>query len=440
MNTTTTQSQYTIDKLSPALERGPEWLRRRRHAAREAFNHAPLPRRGLHLWRYTDPKKFLVDQQTTKDFLSPEDYRRATQEVLRDLEQSLLAGVVIDQGGKEVKIHRQPESEKEGVIISTLSEAVNSHRELIEPYLYQLINSETGKFEALNSALFNEGIFLYIPDRVKIAHPIHLVRISGKEHSVHFPRLLVVVGKEAEAVIIDEYRGGASDLDQGSSYTNSMVEIFGAENSRTSYVPLQQLNPAAAVYLTHRSRIEADAEMVTISLSFGGAVSKQNFGVLLNGEGAQSNTYGLLFGADRQHFDNHTLHHHLASHTSSNIDFKVALRDRAESAYTGLIRIEKSARGCEAYQENRNLLLNPGTKAETIPELEILNEDVQCTHGATIGPIDPMQIFYLTSRGIEPSEAVKMVVSGFVETTLTQIPENLKERVREFVTTSLEGI
>ena len=150
--------------------------------------------------------------------------------------------------------------------------------------------------------------------------------------------------------------------------------------------------------------------------------------------------YGLLFGSGYQHFDNHTLHDHRSGQTFSNINFKVVLRDKAVSAYTGLIKIENHAKGCQAYQENRNLLLSKGTRAETIPELEILNEDVSCSHGATIGPIDPMQVFYLESRGIRHDEAVRMVVSGFVSNTLQQVPDDLRERISAFVEQRLEGI
>ena len=160
----------------------------------------------------------------------------------------------------------------------------------------------------------------------------------------------------------------------------------------------------------------------------------------MNGPGAESNIYGLLFGTGRQHFDNHTLHRHTSGQTRSNIDFKVVLRDRALSAYTGLIRIENRAKGCEAYQENRNLLLNQGARAETIPELEILNEDVTCTHGATIGPIDPDMVFYLKSRGLTKPEAVQMIVSGFVSNTLKMVPEDLRHRITNFVEQRLDNI
>jgi Fe-S cluster assembly protein SufD len=169
-------------------------------------------------------------------------------------------------------------------------------------------------------------------------------------------------------------------------------------------------------------------------------MSKQNFGVSLDGPYSESDMYGLLFGTGRQHFDNHTLHHHATGQTKSNIDFKVVLRDKALSAYTGLIKIDAGAEVCEAYQENRNMLLNPGTRAETIPELEILNEEVTCSHGATVGPIDPIDVFYLQSRGIGREEAVRMIVSGFVASTLKLVPEDIRERIEDAVARRLEDV
>ena len=180
--------------------------------------------------------------------------------------------------------------------------------------------------------------------------------------------------------------------------------------------------------------------MITVPLVFGANLSKQNFGVILNDKGADSSIYGLLFGTRRQHFDYYTLHHHASGQTTSNIDFKVVLRDKALSAYTGLIRIDEGAKVCEAYQENRNLLLSPGCRAETIPELEILNEDVSCSHGATIGSVDPQMLFYLASRGIPEDSAVRMIVSGFVASTLELVPDDLRERVSGFVDQRLEDM
>ncbi|HWR82372.1 MAG TPA: Fe-S cluster assembly protein SufD [Candidatus Deferrimicrobium sp.] len=434
----TDQAGYMIDSLTPALERGPQWLREKRHQSREAFNSTPLPRRGLHLWRYTDPSKFLVDLSALAD--TPySQYEDAVESVeLKHLTNGHLSGLATDYGGRDIRFHPTSDLLEKGILFSNLSGAVTSDANLVQSHLYELVNGGTGKFEALNGALFNDGILIRVPDGCSPAQPLHLLREAGGACSGYFPRLLIVVGKNAELTVVDEYAGGSSNVLSGPCHTNSVVEIFGHQDSRIRYVSLQRQEAGAHLYLTHRARIERGASMLTVALAFGGAVSKQNFGVILNGDGAESAMYGLLFGMEHQHFDNHTLHHHTANRTTSNIDFKVVLRDRAQSAYTGLIRIDKTAKGCEAYQVNRNLLLNKGTRAETIPELEILNEDVKCTHGATLGPIDPLSVFYLTSRGIPRHEATQMIVSGFVEPTLKQIPDDLRERITGFVTQRLE--
>jgi len=148
----------------------------------------------------------------------------------------------------------------------------------------------------------------------------------------------------------------------------------------------------------------------------------------------------VVLGGDRQKFDHHTSHRHLSGNTWSNIDFKAALTDRARSSYTGLIRIEEDAPSSEAFQENRNLLLSDTCRADTIPELEILTDDVSCSHGATAAPIDPEQIFYLQSRGIPRHEAVRLVVKGFLEPTLAMVPAAVRAGLDELVAARLAGL
>lgn len=433
------QSEYTIPELSGELRSGPVWLKRQRENQREVFNSLPLPQRGLHLWRYTDPSRFVVER-TAESVSTNGSFEAARAVAQRHLQEGNLTGLVTDSAGHDIATHGFEDARKRGVIACGLSEAVETHHALVEPYLYSLVNAQIGKFEAMNGALWQNGIFIYVPDNVVIENPIHLLRQAGGAGSTSFPRLLVVVGENAEVTLIDEYGGGPENDTGGFAYMNGAVEIIAGADSRTRYVFLQRLASATRFYQTHRARIGRSAQMLTIPLAFGGTLSKQNFGVILDGRGAESRMYGLLFGSEYQHMDNHTLHHHASGQTRSNIDFKVVLRDHALSAYTGLIRIDHEAPGCEAYQENRNLLLTEGVKAETIPELEILNEDVMCTHGATVGPIDPLLIFYLNSRGIPKSEAVRMVVSGFVTSTLGQVPSNLKEQIASFVEKRLEDL
>ena len=431
------QSQeFLFPDIAPDEERGPDWLRDLRATARKSFNASPLPQRGLHLWRYTDPASFVYPDNPAE--IADADF--TTGAGLKHLRHQHTAVHVSEYGGRLIECRDLEGDDYSGLYIAPLSVAVESRRSLVEKHLYQLVNLQTGKFEAMNGALWRDGIFVHVPDNTVISKPIHLLREAGGAFSVQFPRLLVIVGRNAEITLIDEYIGGAESNDAGVSYSNGAVEIFGAPDSRVRYVSLQRQEPGIRTFLTMRARIEQGASMLTVPLVFGAAVTKQNFGVILNGSGAQSDMYGLVFGSEHRHFDNHTLHHHAAGHTRSNINFKVILRDRSVSAYTGLIRIDHDAQVCEAYQENRNLLLNTGTKAESIPELEILNEEVMCTHGATVGPIDPMSLFYLTSRGIPRAEAVRMIVSGFVNPTIELLPVDLREQIAEIVARRLESI
>ncbi|MEA3297874.1 MAG: Fe-S cluster assembly protein SufD, partial [candidate division Zixibacteria bacterium] len=418
----------------------PKWLQSIRLQSREAFNDCPIPKRGLHLWRYTDPALFMATYPPVSNTVLGKEVKTTEQVLQNQVNNGDLSGLVTDLGDSEINIHQSSDLISNGVIVTKLSDAVRNHREQVEPYLYRLINSDTGKFEALNGALWNDGIFIYVPEGKVVEKPLHILREAGDDGSVRNERLLIVLGKDAELTVIDEYIGGASIDNEHHGYTNSAVEVFGLEGSRGRYVSLHKQASVMNSYLTFRARIDRNATMLTIPLDFGGATIKHNYGVILDGENAESNMYGLVFGSDRQHFDNHTLHHHTKDHTRSNIDFKVVLQDKSVSAYTGLIRIENNATGCEAYQENRNLLLNRGVKAETIPELEILNEDVQCSHGATTGPIDPLSIFYLQARGIEQHEAVQMITSGFVASTIKQLPSDLQERINSFVAQRLEHL
>jgi len=433
------KTEYMIPEKAPELQQGPEWLKKQRRQQRETFNSLPLPQRGLQLWRYTDPARF-VFERISDDIAVNGRFEAAKTVEQKHLRNGRLTGLITDVAGREITAHGFEEITAGGGQVSSLATAVETHFALVEPYLYSLVNAQTGKFEAMNGALWHDGIFLYIPDNLAIEKPIHLLRQAGGPGSAAFPRLLVVAGKNAEVTLIDEYGGGPADDTNGAAYSNAAVEIMAQDDSRVRYISLQRQTAGTRFYLTHRARIGRGAQMLTVPLAFGGALSKQNFGVILDGPGADSRMYGLLFGSRHQHFDNHTLHHHAAGQTYSNINFKVVLRDRALSAYTGLIRIDRAAPGCEAYQENRNLLLNDGTRAETIPELEILNEDVSCSHGATLGPIDPLLTFYLGSRGIPGPEAVRMIVGGFVADTLKLVPEDIRERISGFVDERLEAL
>jgi Fe-S cluster assembly protein SufD len=415
--------------------REPEWIYKLRRDGWTAYNDMPLPDRVVHLWRYSDPNQFLVSRPDELINIIPPHPDLSERNIVQ-LKPDI-SGYSYNRTDFMTLAFLEPKLAEQGVVFTDLYSAMRgngSQGSKIAEHFGSLIDANFGKFEAMNLALWNTGLYLYIPDNVVIPKPIRLQRHPAGPFTFH--RLLVVTGKNVQATIIDDYSG---DCRKEESLINSMVEIFADESSIVNYANLQRQGENCRVYITERASIKRDAQFRSIFAGLGGSVSKVDAGTIMDGRGADSRIYGIAFGDSNQHFDYHTLHHHKANESYSNIDFKIVLKDKSDSAYTGLIKINEDALNCEAYQENRNLLLNSGAKAETIPELEILCDQVQCSHGATVGPVDPEMLFYLQSRGLSRDEAVRTVVSGFVEPTLSRLPEDLTGLLKETILTKLQG-
>jgi Fe-S cluster assembly protein SufD len=410
----------------------PGWLHDLRRRAWEVYQDADLPLRVEHIWKYTKPEWFLPDNIQDRMNVLPQ-VSKVKENEIAPLKQEF-AAFGCNHGERLTYTQIANDLKSSGLIYLDLMNAIQKHGDLVQRYLGKLVGYDFGKFEALNLALWNSGMFLYIPNDLILEKPIYIHRHPDEKYNM--ARLLVVVGSNSKATIIDDYAGKMID---NSYNANSAIEIFAGQNSDVRFVSPQNINQKSRSYVTQRAQVDRDARYYSIFVSLGADVSKYNLGAILNGKGANSQMLGILFGDGKQHFDHHTTHHHKAGETYSNIDFKVVLKDKALSAYTGLIRIDEKTLNCEAYQENRNLLLNPGTRAESIPELEILNDEVRCSHGATVGPIDPEMVFYLRSRGYSYEEAVKAIVAGFIEPLLLQVPEDLRQMMKNMVEFKLQA-
>jgi Fe-S cluster assembly protein SufD len=402
--------------------------------ALQACLEAPLPERVAHLWRYTDPRLFLPSDEALTRSLGGSS--ASFPEMLeRLLAQGELSAAVLVDGTGRTQVRLSPELAKKGVRVLDLREALKEKGDWIQARLGSIVGSRVagdgaGKFEALNLGLWSAGTLVHVPGNVQVEKPIHVwLRAPDAEEAAFFAtRLLVVAEERSELTVIDESEGGGGGLK-----LNSVVEVIADQGARVRHVAVQRLEKSVHYHVAQRVKLGRDASLLTAIASLGSAVTKSDFGSYLEGPGSNVELVGFLFGEGRQHFDHHTVHDHRSGHTYSDLDFKVVLKDRARSAYTGLIRIEPHAPDSEAYQENRNLLLNDGARAESIPELEILTDEVKCTHGATMGTLDQLHIFYLMSRGIPRAEAIRLIVGGFIEPTLSLLPEDLSHRLRSHV-------
>ena len=400
----------------------PEWFYRLRRGGWDYFHATGTPNRASQLWRYTNPAKFEIENLQSLKIELPEVKNGDN-----------------GQSPENSEEHYQnfrvtPELKQAGVMFKDLFSAVRMNAASVGQYLGKLTGHDFGRYEALNMALWNQGWFLFIPDNTVIKDPINIKNLLCGPHEIR--RLLIVIGENSQVNIVDDYL--PSEQNDNRSY-NSAIELFAGHGSNVKYVNIQRPDSKATGYVTYRALIGRDTNLHSIFGGFGGSTVKVNAGINLNGRGGNSRIDGIVFGEGKQHFDYHTRHHHTSGDSYSDLNFKVILKDKSESAYTGLIRIEKDALNCEAFQENRNLLLNKGAKAESIPELEILTDEVRCSHGATMGPIDPEMIFYLKSRGFNSSEAVTAVVEGFVNSILDRVPEAVAAIFKESVSAKLEN-
>lgn len=410
----------------------PQWLATWRHEAWDVYDATPLPDRVAHLWRYSEPDKYLPRRVTP---LTPSGAPDPSRALPTGLAEVPAAAAIVEDSDLQT-CYLDPELSAAGVIFTDLATAAREHPELVRQHLGSAIGSGAGKFEALNAALFAGGLFVYVPRDVEIQKPIHLIRRGLTDLSALFARLLVVVDQGAKATVIDEY----SNTDNPRMIANAVVEGIALPNASLNYFNIQRWGGRTRSHANQRFNLQRDANVTTVNIGLGGQYNKSHLTNAQQGANAQAEMIGVIFGDREQHFDSHTEHLHESGNTYSDMDFKVVLEDRAHSAYTGLIRIEETARHCEAYQENRNLMLDPTCRAESIPELEILNEDVSCTHGATVGPIDEEQVYYLATRGLARRDAQKLIVEGFFGPALDRIDdEALRDRLWAHIDTKIEG-
>ena len=253
-------------------------------------------------------------------------------------------------------------------------------------------------FGLLNEAAWNAGVRLEVGRDARLPGPIHLRVHAGAPFFL--PRIVVDVAPGAEVTIVEEHMDGGPGVN-----AVGVTELLAGAASRVRHVLVQAWRPGTTGHLSYQGALDWDAELLTVFGSFGGDRVKLELAVDLAGQGARSEMIGVALAGGEQLFDHHTRHRHLAGRTWSNIDFKAVAAGRARSSYSGLIRIEEHAPFSEAYQENRNLLLSPRSHVDAIPELEIHNQEVSCSHGATVAPVDPEQLFYLQSRGLARDEA-----------------------------------
>ena len=430
----------TIDQLAKRL-REPAWLTELRRIALATHASLPWPHSSDDIWRRTDVS--LLDP--LKEF-SP--VQPGLLESVRMTELQL--GELTRPLGDEQLIVRAngawltPPTDASGIIVNELTQAATQHPEPLRRLLESDgLTAAEQKLATLNAAFHHDDLYVRVPPGRAVAQPLRLIRffaITGRQ--ALFPMTVITVGAGSTVTIIDEYlsASGSAGEPAAAHVINGRIELILERDASVHYVRLQRWDRSAREFLLQRATLAAGANLTMVNLTLGSALSKAHIVTKLVGEQASTKLYGFVFGHDAQHIDQHTLQDHQAPHTTSDLQYKAALQDKSRMIYTGLIRIAKTAAQTNAFQSDHNLLLSRTARAETIPMLEILADDVQCKHGASIGPIDDEQVFYLMSRGLPRDAAERLIAMGFVEPIIQQVPfAPLQERLRQELEGSLHN-
>jgi Fe-S cluster assembly protein SufD len=388
----------TLDQLQGE----PGWLRDVRRKALDTYERLPAPSKTDEEWRRTDVSRFDPGRFAKLEHLD----------------------------GQKLIL---PEALPKGVILKPLRQAAQDHPDLVEPRLFSLVHADRDRFSALHAALFTGGTLLYVPDGVVVDKPIIGQHFSHEADTSVLPHTLIIAGRGAKFDYLDEY---IAEHDDEAGYRSGSAEIFVGEGAQVGYVAVQKWGRNVWHFADQLAELQKDATLRLFNVTLGGKFSKTRVEASLAGEGSNAELKSIYFASGNQFFDFHTLQDHRVGNTRSDLLFKGALQDVARTVYAGLIKIEKHAARSDAYQANRNLVLSDKAKATSIPMLEIDNNDVRCTHGATVGPVDPEHLFYMRSRGIPESTAKRMLIQGFFGDVLDRIPF---EHARRLVESELES-
>ena len=397
----------------------PDWFREQQHAAWEKFESIPRPTRKDQPWRFSNVD--LLDLAPFKLSGAVSDQARAA-----ILEQSNgldeVAARLVFAGDQ--LLERDVVSEqlsKRGVIFQPLERAMVEHADLFRKYFMSTeVSLGSAKFAALHQALVSTGTFLFVPRGVEIDQPIEIFHWLAGENATVFPHLLLVTDELAKVTVIEHFRS----LDRNQrGFACGVNDLLAGPGAKVTYVCAQNWGDNVVALQMNTTAVDHDASAMSLNLNLGSRYSRFESLSRLVGEGARSDLLAVAVATNEQEFDARTLQDHISPHTASDLLYKNALDDRARCTFGGLIRVEPHAHFTDAYQKVRNLLLSDDSEANSMPGLEILADNVRCTHGATSGQINEEEMFYLRSRGIPVPVAQRLIVTGFLNEVVQRLDQ-----------------
>ncbi len=428
----TDQIERYIDSL-----REPQWMLDIRRRALKAFESMNWPTTEDEEWRRSDISSYDFDRY---GYVGEAAAAPAVSESAAPESGAQRSGTIRFRGGSCTELTLDPALAQQGVVFETLSALFEngvrnnsqSHAAAVTA-VRKLLESRTAEFEnrmyAWHYAAWTHGVVLCVPRFVEISRPFEVVMEHEGDEALSAPQVVAVLDEGARATMLYTVEGE----EKGEVVLNEAIDVNVADAARLELYSHYQLNIDSSAFSNGRAEIGRDGAFHSFVASFGGMFTKLRMDARLNGTGGDIDLDGLYFASEDQHMDLGTVQSHNALNANSRTFYKGAVKDEAHAIYQGLIRVARNASQTDAYLTNNSLLLNDGARSDSIPGLNINTDDVKCSHGSTTGKIDPLQLYYLQTRGFSYEAARITLVQGFLEEVIVRAPEPVQDRLRELV-------
>jgi Fe-S cluster assembly protein SufD len=430
-------ARETLEALS-ASQNEPSWMLEKRYSAWHHYKELDAP-----FWRRTNIGK--VPWEELIPYAPPQALLDGLEALPPKLHHALAtygerAGLLLQRDSAGVHLDLAEAVRAQGVIWTDLHTAAREHADLVAKYfMVEAVPVASNKYTALHAAFWSGGTFLYVPKNVAVELPFVSVLWQEMPQLAVFPHMLLVAEEGSQVTLVSELLSVGCD-GCPDAYHGGVTELHVGAGARVRFVSAQDFGTQVYDLRSQTAMLARDSRLEWLTVVLGGRISRSTQHTVLGGPGAEAMVTGLYLPDGRQHVAFDTLQDHVAGNCTSDLLYQGALLGKSRSVYEGTIRAWPGAQKTNAYQSNRNLLLSEKARADSLPRLEIAANDLRCTHGATISPVDDGQVFYLMSRGIPRADAVRLIVEGFFQPSLDRLPatlEGLRGRLVEAIAEKL---
>ena len=437
------QFKFTQGML-PVGENIPTLLDSFRGEAWSVYQHLPYPSTQDEAWNRTSLHSLKMDALELANGTPSKIAQDAIPELDPLTERRKGGRATLSPG--EILLELTPELSQQGVIFTDTHTAAKDHPELLEKILGKIVEPKDGKFAALTAAFAKDGLFVYIPRDLQMDQTLHSLFLSPGGGLAHFAHLMIYLEEGSSLTYIHETSSSPhpsagielASISPVQSLMGENVEIYVGKGANLKFIELQTLGKNVWSFGHKKARVDRDGKINWSLGAVGSHLMKHFVSIDLISQGAEGRVSGMFFANEKQHLSYNTQQNHLAPHTYSNLKCKGALSESGRSVWRGMIYVAPGAKHTDGYQTNRNLILSDNARATSIPGLEILNDEVRCSHGSTVGKVDPEQMFYLQARGVPRPEAERLIVHGFFDEILNNIPlVSVRERLTEAINSKL---